>query len=110
MRELKLKAAEWNVSLDEIRETETSLLGFGARDGVRVVLKLTKQHCDESHSGAVLRAYDGDGAVRVFESETGAVLLERLEPGPSKTAKFSHKRHKRKPGSISFEFFVLLCG
>jgi streptomycin 6-kinase len=29
----------------------------------------------------VLRVYDGDGAVRVFESETGAVLLERLEPG-----------------------------
>ena len=43
MRELKLKAAEWNVSLDEIRETETSLLGFGTRNGVRVVLKLTKQ-------------------------------------------------------------------
>ena len=81
MRELKLKAAEWNVSLDEIRETETSLLGFGTRDDIRVVLKITKQPGDESHSGAVLRAYGGNGAVRVFESETGAVLLERLEPG-----------------------------
>ena len=81
MRELKLKAAEWSVSLDEIRETATSLLGFGTRDGVRVVLKITKQLGDESHSGEVLRAYDGDGAVRVYESEVGAVLLERLEPG-----------------------------
>lgn len=81
MRELKLKAAEWNVSLDEIRETETSLIGFGTRDDIRVVLKITKQLGDESHSGEVLRAYDGGGAVRVYESETGAVLVERLEPG-----------------------------
>jgi len=81
MRELKLKAAEWNVSLEEIRETASSLLGFGTRGGVRVVLKITKHHGDESHSGEVLRAYEGDGAVRVYESETGAVLVERLEPG-----------------------------
>lgn len=81
MRELQLKAAEWNVSLHEIRETETSLLGFGTRDGVRVVLKITKKFSDESHSGEVLKAYAGDGAVRVFELETGVVLLERVEPG-----------------------------
>lgn len=81
MRELKLKAAEWNVSLDEIRETATSVLGFGTRDDIRVVLKITTQLGDESHSGEVLRAYDGDGAVRVYESEMGAVLVERLEPG-----------------------------
>lgn len=81
MRELKLKAAEWNVSFDEIRETRTSLLGFGTRDGIGVVLKMMKQVSDESHSGEVLTAYAGDGAVRVYESETGAVLLERLEPG-----------------------------
>jgi streptomycin 6-kinase len=29
----------------------------------------------------VLKAFGGDGAVRVLKSETGAVLLERLEPG-----------------------------
>lgn len=81
MRELKLKAAEWNVSLEEIRETATSLLGFGTRDNIRVVLKITKQPGDESHSGEVLKAYAGNGAVRVYQSETGAVLLERLEPG-----------------------------
>jgi streptomycin 6-kinase len=75
------KAAEWNVTLGEVRETPTSLLGFGVRDGNRVVLKLTKHACDESHSGEVLRAYEGVGAVRVYEAETGVVLLERLEPG-----------------------------
>ena len=58
-----------------------SLLGFGERAGVRVVLKILKRSGDESHSGKVLRALAGDGAVRVYESETDAVLLERLEPG-----------------------------
>ena len=67
--------------LDETRETVTSLLGFGVRDGRSVVLKLAKQAGDESHAGLVLRAFDADGAVRVYESETGAVLMERLEPG-----------------------------
>ena len=81
MRQLQAKATEWNVTLEETRETFTSLLGFGMRDGVRVVLKMTKQLGDESHSGEVLKAYAGDGAVRVYESEIGAVLLERLEPG-----------------------------
>jgi streptomycin 6-kinase len=78
---LEAKAAEWNVSLETIRETPSSLLGFGVRDGARVMLKITKHACDESHSGKVLQAFGGDGAVRVYEHETGAVLLERLEPG-----------------------------
>jgi len=81
MHELETKAAEWNVTLDEIRETPTSLIGLGVRDGVRVVLKITKQVGDESHSGEVLKAYGGKGAVRVYESEPNAVLLERLVPG-----------------------------
>ena len=81
MHELETKAVEWNVTLDEISETPTSLIGFGVRGGVRVVLKISKQVGDESHSGEVLKAYGGDGAVRVYKSETGAVLLERLEPG-----------------------------
>ena len=78
---LTAKAAEWNVALDQTRETATSLLGFGVREGKQVVLKLTKTPSDESHSGAVLGAFAGAGAVRVFEFETGAVLLERLLPG-----------------------------
>lgn len=79
--QLRTKAAEWKVVLEETLETPTSLLGFGIRNRDRVVLKITKQAGDESHSGKVLRAFAGDGAVRVYESETNAVLLERLEPG-----------------------------
>jgi streptomycin 6-kinase len=77
---LPAKAVEWNVTLEETRETATSVLGFGVREGRRVVLKVT-QTADELNSGAVLRAFGGDGVVRVLESEVGAVLLERLEPG-----------------------------
>ena len=81
MRQLRAQAAAWNVTLEETLETPTSLLGFGVRAGRAVVLKVTKHTSDESHSGEVLKAFAGDGAVRVYESETGAVLLERLEPG-----------------------------
>src|SRR5688572_28404368 len=79
--QLQAKAAEWNVTLEETRETATSLLGFGVRDGQGVVLKMIKPTADERHSGEVLRAFAGSGAVRVYEAEIGAVLLERLEPG-----------------------------
>ena len=81
MRQLQAKAKAWNVTIEETRETPTSLLGFGVRAGRAVVLKITKHKGDESHSGEVLKAFAGDGAVRVYESETGAVLLERLGPG-----------------------------
>ena len=81
MRQLQVKAAAWNVTLEQTRETPTSLVGFGVCDGRAVVLKITKHAGDESHSGEVLKAFAGDGAVRVYESETGAVLMERLEPG-----------------------------
>ena len=80
LERLQAKAAEWNVVLDEIRETATSLLGFGVRDARRVVLKLTKVN-DEAHAGVVLRAFGTNGAVTVYEAETGAVLMQRLEPG-----------------------------
>jgi streptomycin 6-kinase len=81
MHVLEVKAADWKVALHDTLEMRTSVLGFGVRAGSRVVLKVTKQSSDESHSGKVLRAFAGDGAVRVYESETDAVLLERLEPG-----------------------------
>jgi len=79
--QLKAKAAEWEVTIEETRETASSLLAFGVRDEQRVVLKLIKGVHDEMHSGEVLRAFGGDGAVHVFESEPGAVLVERLDPG-----------------------------
>lgn len=77
---LQTTSAQWNVVLDETRDTATSLLGFGMRDGRRVVLKLTKVS-DEAQAGKVLRAFGASGAVTVYEADTGAVLMERLEPG-----------------------------
>ena len=78
---LRARAEGWGVSIDEMMETPTSVLGFGLRGNDRVVLKITKAESDESHAGEVLRSFKGDGAVRVHESDTGAVLMERLEPG-----------------------------
>jgi streptomycin 6-kinase len=67
--------------VDQVTETPSSLLGFGKRDGSRVVLKISKSHGDESNSGIVLRAFAGDGSVQLYESDTAAVLLEQLDPG-----------------------------
>jgi streptomycin 6-kinase len=80
MEKLKSRAAEWNLTISETRETETSLLGFGERRGTRVVLKVSKVD-DELNSGSVLEAFEANGTVTAYKSEPGAVLLERLEPG-----------------------------
>ena len=77
--QLTLRAAEWNVAIAEIRETEGSLLGFGLSNGDSVVLKVSS-FSDEMNSGTVLRAFQGAGTVRVLQSDHGAVLLERLDP------------------------------
>ncbi|HJT66148.1 MAG TPA: aminoglycoside phosphotransferase family protein [Pyrinomonadaceae bacterium] len=77
---LHSKAAQWKVAIDETHETESSVLGFGVREGRPIVLKLTRTP-DEARAGEMLRAFAGNGAVRVYEYEPGAVLLERLEPG-----------------------------
>lgn len=71
----------WNVAIEKTFETESSVLAFGERKSTRVVLKIIKRLGDEWHSGEILRAFDGDGIVRVYESDAGAVLLERLDPG-----------------------------
>ena len=81
VRLLQGKAAQWKVEIAETRETASSVIAFGARDGRRVVLKLAKGAGDEARSGEMLRAFGTEGAVRVYEAEVGAVLLERLEPG-----------------------------
>jgi streptomycin 6-kinase len=77
--QLTSKAAEWNVAIVEIRETEGSLLGFGLSNGSPVVLKISSVS-DEMNSGTVLEAFQGEGTVRVHKSDHGAVLLERLDP------------------------------
>ncbi len=79
--QLKERAQQWQVTIQETQETPGSVLAFGVSRGSRVVLKITKQHGDEWRSGEVLRAFDGHGTVRVLEFDAGAVLLERLDPG-----------------------------
>jgi streptomycin 6-kinase len=81
LAQLQSRARQWGVTIEESRETSGSLLGFGLRNTEPVVLKISKQQGDEWHSGDVLRAFEGNGTARVYESEMGAVLLERLEPG-----------------------------
>ena len=79
--QLKRRAHQWDVAIDSTWETNGSVLAFGVRRRTRVVLKISKQSGDEWHSGDILRAFDGDGMVRVYESDAGAVLLEQLDPG-----------------------------
>lgn len=79
--QLLARARLWDVGIEHTSETPTALLAFGTRRSTPVVLKITKQRGDEWHSGDVLRAFNGDGTVRIYESEPGAVLLERLNPG-----------------------------
>ena len=80
IEQLRTKAGQWNVTLEETRETASSVLGYGARDGRGVVLKLTRT-ADEARSGEVLKAFGDRGVVRVYEHEPGALLMQRLEPG-----------------------------
>jgi streptomycin 6-kinase len=76
-------ARAWRVDIEDILETETSLIAFGSRDHQPVVLKVVKRPGDEWHSGEILQAFAGHGFVRVYEHAPGAVLLERLRPGNS---------------------------
>ena len=73
----------WAVELERTLETETSLIAFGTRAGIPVVLKLAKEHGDEWRSGEVLDAFAGCGVARVLQFAEGAVLMERLDPGTS---------------------------
>jgi streptomycin 6-kinase len=74
-------ARRWRVTVDMQFETESSLIAYGRRDDLPVVLKIVKQHIDEWRSGEMLSAFDGRGVVRVLEHIGGAMLLERLDPG-----------------------------
>ena len=77
------RASAWRVDVENIVETETSLIAYGQRASQPVVLKIVKRAGDEWHSADVLRAFDERGVVRVYEHVGGALLLERLQPGNS---------------------------
>lgn len=83
---LRQHARHWRVQVDSVRETASSVIGFGQRGSEGVVLKVAKHHGDEWLSGCVIRAFHGCGVVRALEDTEGAVLLERLAPGRPLTA------------------------
>jgi streptomycin 6-kinase len=71
----------WRMSVEETRETESSIIAFGHRDDQPVVLKIVRHPGDEWRSGEVLAAFAGKGTARVIENADGAMLMERLIPG-----------------------------
>jgi streptomycin 6-kinase len=77
---LHQQAREWRVIISHSFETESSVISFVERDDENLVLKLVKQQGDEWNAGEVLRAFNGNGFVRVREHTAGAMLLERLNP------------------------------
>ena len=52
-------------------------------DGTPTVLKIDLQDAETRSEPTALRAYDGDGAVRLreYDSASGAMLLEMARPG-----------------------------
>jgi streptomycin 6-kinase len=73
----------WNVTVQDRSETQSSFLFSGTCRDQPVVLKVIKDQGDEWHSGEVLRAFRGKGVVRVYEYVEGAMLLEQAIPGSS---------------------------
>lgn len=71
----------WNVTLESLPlETNTSLIAKVSRHNHSYILKISLEEGDEK-TGAVLRHYEGCGAVRLIQEEGRATLLERALPG-----------------------------
>src|SRR5258708_3378330 len=72
----------WSLTLGE--PYEQGAAGYTTRvtlsDGTPAVLKLSTPHRESEHEGDALRAWDGDGAIRLLAHEGDALLLERCEP------------------------------
>jgi streptomycin 6-kinase len=62
-------------------ETPSSWLMPVTRDGASAMLKVFKPTSDERNAAAILRYFDGNGAVRLFQADEGALLMERVD-GP----------------------------
>ena len=75
-------AREWGVTVEEIRTTETSQIGFGRRGTQPVVLKVIRKEVNEEWlCGKLLEAFRGRGVMLPIAHTPGAVLLPRLLPG-----------------------------
>jgi streptomycin 6-kinase len=81
--DVQAAAERWSLAIGEPYEQ-----GVGGhttratlRDGTPVVLKLVHPHRESEHEADALRAWDGDGAIRLLARDGDALLLERCEPG-----------------------------
>ena len=76
---------EWGLRLGEPYEAGAAGYAVRAdlRDGAPAVLKVIFPHREAEHEAAALRAWGGDGAVRLldYDEERWAMLIERCEPG-----------------------------
>jgi streptomycin 6-kinase len=80
-------ARRWSLELGQpFADAVESLVVPGRRpDGTPVVVKLSWRGRENEHEAAALSLWAGDGAVELLDAdeETGALLLERAEPGES---------------------------
>ncbi|AUX39927.1 streptomycin 6-kinase [Sorangium cellulosum] len=77
----------WSLELEAPAGDAGATCSFVARvrraDGTKVVLKLGLPHLEAEHEALGLRFWNGDGMARLLDADddTGALLLERCEPG-----------------------------
>ena len=78
-------AAQWELELGPPFPYAYASLAAPARlsDGEEAVLKICFPHRESEHEGDALRAWDGDGAVRLLahDRDRWALLIERCRPG-----------------------------
>jgi streptomycin 6-kinase len=83
MDDLQAAVERWSLTLG--KPYEQGAAGYTTRatlsEGTPVVLKLVHPHRESEHEADALRAWDGDGAVRLLAEDGDALLLERCEPG-----------------------------
>jgi streptomycin 6-kinase len=73
--------AKWRLNLDgKPFETHSSWLCFVRARGQPALLKVFKPGSDETRSADILRHW-GDRAVRVYEGDARAMVVERITPG-----------------------------
>jgi len=80
---LRDHADRWRVAIESFQETVSSLIAYGRRAELPVVLKVVKHPGDEWYSGEVVHAFASHGIAHIYEYTGGALLLERLSPGNS---------------------------
>ena len=81
--------ARWSLTLSEPFTTDEGSCAWVApaetADGARVVLKIGMPHFEARDEASGLRFWNGDPAIRLLDEDaaSGAMLLERCEPGAS---------------------------